>query len=970
MWRVPVWRTPVLWAGLIFAAAAAAQTTTTAIVLTFSSANLSGDILNGSGTVDPFGSAEMSFEINGQGGSNASFTFSDGDTLTASATNFKGGVNGGSGVASITGGTGLFKGATGSFSFTFQLVATQDNATFQFAGNGTAVLQTASAGPGGSGYPTAGPGGPGYPGDTLGGEQIVVCQAPATGTNSGPRSDAATGALPHPEGLYIAPADCSTAKPSPSSSSGSSSGTEYFPIYDTQDPNNPTQLSFFITAQQLSAAEDLQADLRQLQMSMVRKIGSQLVCHGCNAAAATASSLAASAYLVTPIQSAAATYTATPSCPSSPNNCWISAPNPTGSIAANSRAAITAIIDPTNLTTPGVYSGNVAVALSPSGNVLTTPVTVTVNTASAILSVSQTGLQFEAAAGSTVAQSQTVAVSATGTGSWSFSTSASTLTGGNWLTVSPNTLGPTNVFGPQNVSVSVNPSGLPAGQYYGLATITSSGSVNSPQSVEVVLTVKPASAGGPLITPAGLSFTAPATGNPASQTIQFINLTNQTLTVSASADFGAATGWFSVTSSSNSVAAGQTLTESVAVNTAGLSAGSYLGNLDLHVPQLNTDYFVPVLLVVPISSQLLGGTASRLAASAAVVCAPSQLLPVFTNLTGGFTATAGLPVSVQVTVSDDCGNPLNAGGVELYFPGSGDENISMTSLGNGQWVATWMPHNAQGGDAEIGVIATEASPALAGSAGVAGTVVANSATPIISPGGVVSAASVASGGPLPVAPGEFISIFGQNFAPAGQSNPSAQPYQTLLAHAQVTLGGELLPLQVTATGQINGVVPYDAAAGSSQQLIVELNSSAYSMPEPVLIASAQPSIFTQDQSGSGPGAILTAKADGTVTLNTASAPASANDVLEVYCTGLGAVSPAVPAGVPAPNSTLSYTTNTVTATLGGVPATVGFSGLAPGYAGLYQVNVTVPSGVKPGPNVPLVLFEAGAVSPPVTVAIQ
>jgi len=46
------------------------------------------------------------------------------------------------------------------------------------------------------------------------------------------------------------------------------------------------------------------------------------------------------------------------------------------------------------------------------------------------------------------------------------------------------------------------------------------------------------------------------------------------------------------------------------------------------------------------------------------------------------------------------------------------------------------------------------------------------------------------------------------------------------------------------------------------------------------------------------------------------------------------------------------------------------SGLAPGFTGLHQVNVGVPSGITAAANVPVVLSFANQVSPPVTVAIR
>jgi uncharacterized protein (TIGR03437 family) len=137
-----------------------------------------------------------------------------------------------------------------------------------------------------------------------------------------------------------------------------------------------------------------------------------------------------------------------------------------------------------------------------------------------------------------------------------------------------------------------------------------------------------------------------------------------------------------------------------------------------------------------------------------------------------------------------------------------------------------------------------------------------------------------------------------------------------------------------------------------------------------VISNLGTAVFTQNQSGSGPGAIEVVKPDGTQFLNTPSAPATAGDVLVIYCTGLGEVSPPVPDGAAAPSSPLSRTVQPVTVTMGGHETETSFAGLAPGYTGLYQVNVTVPSGIGAGGSVPMVLTVAGQVSPPVTVALQ
>ena len=65
-----------------------------------------------------------------------------------------------------------------------------------------------------------------------------------------------------------------------------------------------------------------------------------------------------------------------------------------------------------------------------------------------------------------------------------------------------------------------------------------------------------------------------------------------------------------------------------------------------------------------------------------------------------------------------------------------------------------------------------------------------------------------------------------------------------------------------------------------------------------------------------------------------------------------AVTPAVSDGAAgASASPFNTTTNTITVDINGTPATATFAGLAPGLAGLYQLNVTVPSGLTAGNNV-------------------
>jgi uncharacterized protein (TIGR03437 family) len=364
-------------------------------------------------------------------------------------------------------------------------------------------------------------------------------------------------------------------------------------------------------------------------------------------------------------------------------------------------------------------------------------------------------------------------------------------------------------------------------------------------------------------------------------------------------------------------------------------------------------------------SQVLGITGQIVPSSArlAASCVPWQANGVFTSLPSGFQATVGLPVSLQVEILDSCAKAMNAGAVVATFS-NGDPPVALIPIGGGLWDGTWTPQTAAA-QATVTVRAAE-SDTVAGMLQLTGAVAANTATPIAYAGGIVNAAS----GVSTVAPGAIIAIYGAYFG-STTSVFYAYPFPALLGGTQVLLGGKALPLFFTSSGEIYAVVPYDIAPNSTQQVIVQ-NGTASSQPQTVAVGAAQPGVFTQNQSASKPGAILGQKpvAGSIPALNTAANPASAGDYLLIYCTGLGTVSPSVPAGAAAPSSTRSYTDNTVTVTVGGIDARVDFSGLAPGYAGVYQVNVVVPAGVAPGASVPVVVTAGGASSAPVTVAIK
>jgi uncharacterized protein (TIGR03437 family) len=658
---------------------------------------------------------------------------------------------------------------------------------------------------------------------------------------------------------------------------------------------------------------------------------------------------------------------------------WLTASPGSGSLAGSAIATIAVTANPapgSAALKPGIYEGQVTVTYGTVSTAIKAQLIV--GGLGSNLLVSQTGLTFQGGPGGAASHAQTFLVQNSGTGSLAQLKAATSVTGGgaNWLHTAI-TPAPGN---PQasTVTVTVNPAPAIAGTYYGRVDLTLPDAANSPQSVSVALQ----DLAGPLpdIVPDGFEFASTYRyGDPnppvLSQTVTLTNLSTHTVnfTVTGSAFNripGASMDWltFSPTSGNMGPGGGYSVTVSVPQacygqdDPCGVDFDQF-GGINFHYVEDNYTAGINVQLHIEDVMGFLGIRGVRSLPRAAASCAPSQVNGVFTSLPSGFQATVGLPVSLQVEILDSCVQAMNAGTVVATFS-NGDPPVALTPIGGGLWDGTWTPQTAAA-QATITAQAAE-SDTVAGMLQLAGAVAANTSTPIAYAGGIINAASGAS----TVAPGAFIAIYGADFA-ATTSVAPGYPYPALLSGTQVLLGGEPLPLYFTSSGQIDAIVPYDIAPNSTQQVIVQAGT-AYSQPQRVAVGAALPGVFTQNQSGSGPGSILGQKpvAGSIPALNTAANPASVGDYLLIYCTGLGTVTPTIAAGAAASYPPLYYTDSTVTVTVGGIDAPVQFSGLAPTFAGLYQVNAIVPSGVATGSSVPVVVTAAGASSAPVTVAIK
>jgi len=166
----------------------------------------------------------------------------------------------------------------------------------------------------------------------------------------------------------------------------------------------------------------------------------------------------------------------------------------------------------------------------------------------------------------------------------------------------------------------------------------------------------------------------------------------------------------------------------------------------------------------------------------------------------------------------------------------------------------------------------------------------------------------------------------------------------MLDGVQVLIDGVAAPIYFVSSGQIAVIVPSELPASYQWATIQVINNNTTSNVITTPVYPTAPGVYT-NPSGGVYAAAVDANSGQIVTPTT---PAQPGDTLEVFATGLGDVFPTVPDGAAPPNSPLSYTVNTITADVDGNAATVLFAGLAPTLAGLYQINVTIPSTTAAG----------------------
>ena len=323
------------------------------------------------------------------------------------------------------------------------------------------------------------------------------------------------------------------------------------------------------------------------------------------------------------------------------------------------------------------------------------------------------------------------------------------------------------------------------------------------------------------------------------------------------------------------------------------------------------------------------------------------------------TVTAMTAMQFNVTHSDPNRLPVSLGVSNLPDGASFD-------AGTGSF--QWTPAAGQTGTFHVTITATNSAGLSASK-----TVVISVVPPKAVVHGLYNAASAALA--QTCSPGSLAAVAGSGFTGQGLQEAPGTHRPMQLAGAQVMLNNTPAPILSVSDSWIQFQCPA-LTPGTQISLVVQPANGQPSDPMQFTLSEATPGLFELD--GTTQGAILIGGTNLVAMPATdamPSRPARIGEYLSIYATGLGPLQQTAPSNTPAPLDHLIEAMDQVVVFVGNTPSSPSSAGLAPGLAGVYQVNVQLAEGVMVGDSVPVyveVLLSDGTVikSNTVTVAIQ
>jgi uncharacterized protein (TIGR03437 family) len=429
--------------------------------------------------------------------------------------------------------------------------------------------------------------------------------------------------------------------------------------------------------------------------------------------------------------------------------------------------------------------------------------------------------------------------------------------------------------------------------------------------------------------PASLQFTytaggtAPGGTTPAAQSIQITNTGSGTLAWTATAS----ASWLSVSPASGTAPS----TLSISISTAGLSAGTYNGN-------------------VQITSSGASNTPLSVGVTLTVTQVPPSLAVAPAALTFNYTVGAAAPAAQSVSITN-----------------TGAGALSWTAATIDYWMAVSPASGSAPGTLSVSVspanlaAGTYTSAVQITAAGATGSPAAIAITLVVQgtqPAGNITAVSNAGSFQPGVAPATWVSIFGTNLSAVTYtwqaSDFVSRLLPTSLQGVSVTINGLPAYIDYLSPTQINVLAPDDATTGPVQVQVTAAQQASNSVT--MQKSQFSPAFFTIDNGAyvAALHADYTLVGSANLLPGVTTRPAQPGETILLYGTGFGPTNPALPTAQLV--ATPAVLANSVQVTIGGAAATVVYAGLVE--PGLYQLNVTVPA--LPNGDAPVVATIGGA----------
>ena len=328
--------------------------------------------------------------------------------------------------------------------------------------------------------------------------------------------------------------------------------------------------------------------------------------------------------------------------------------------------------------------------------------------------------------------------------------------------------------------------------------------------------------------------------------------------------------------------------------------------------------------------QVAPGTPSPTRFLVGALSQPPALIETLAENIQSSIGSCGQPLDLLDAV-DSAGNAAPGALVSRLTACDGTQPLYEVSVGAPQPFRAFVTDLASGGDS---IDVSGSSPATYRATRPQLALALTSETASFQADAVVNAASFTAG----IAPNGLMAVFG-----AGLSGPGAA--------TTIDFDGISATVVGASAFQVNALVPGGLSPDSH---ILTVHSAFGAAQQHVVVSAVAPAIFLLSP---GVGALV--NPDGS--LNSPSSPITAGQTLIIYATGLGAVTSQGP---------YQIASRSVTAVLNGQELPVAFAGFAPGFPGVYQVNLTIPPSTPPGLQAWLALKQGGLLSNPVFVALE